>query len=565
MSDEKPNVTPATIENGLADAIFPFPQSTGLGGGFNPFGFPANQGAPWSPTISQPTTLFKDLRWFFVSNDRQLLCEAYVEIGLVQTIVDVPVDDGLRGGVTIKSKQLNEDQIEELKISLDRDDDLTVAGMAAKWNRLFGGSGILVLTDQDPATPLDLKRIGPDTPLEFRAADLWELFWDKQNNEGYDPAIQTQNFTHYNYYGEQVHKSRVMRLKGQTAPSFLRPRLRGWGFSVVEALIRSVNQYLKATDLCFQVLDEFKIDVYKIKNLVNTLLSPQGAQAVQKRIQLGNMQKNYQNALVMDSEDDWDHKQLSFAGIGEIMQQIRMQVAADMRMPMLKLFGTPSQGLNSSDEDSIEVYNSMVESQVRNKLKYDLLRMLEIKCQKLFGMIPDDLVIEFQPLRMLSAEQEQNVKTQKFNRALQAAQAGLIDQLEFREVCNKGNLFDVALDTSDDALTDLADTAVEDDDEGDSAPGANRPDTRKARATVGKGENIRGIGESTKKNSPDFDRRAYEIDGGDLAHSHHAVENPGKVDEGLWAKAQEASKAAFGNVKWPFVTWYYKHHGGKFE
>ena len=50
-------------------------------------------------------------------------------------------------------------------------------------------------------------------------------------------------------------------MKGLTAPSFLRPRLRGWGFSVVEKLVRSINQYIKATDLGFEVLDEFKLDV----------------------------------------------------------------------------------------------------------------------------------------------------------------------------------------------------------------------------------------------------------------------------------------------------------------
>jgi phage-related protein (TIGR01555 family) len=580
------NEAAAAMQNGLADALG---GGIGLGGGFNPIGFPGNQNSPFAETISDSDTLFKNMRWYLVSNFRQLLSEAYVEIGLVQTIVDVPVDDGLRGGIEIKSKQLSEEQIEELRLSIDRDDDLTIVGQAAKWNRLFGGAGILILTDQDPEEPLEVEKITADSQLEFRAVDMWELFWDKQNTEGYDPAIQTQDFEFYNYYGEQVHKSRVMRLKGLSAPSFIRPRLRGWGFSVVETLIRSINQYLKATDLTFEVLDEFKVDVYKIKNLVNTLLSPNGAQQIQKRIQLANFQKNYQNALTMDSEDDWDHKQLSFAGMAEVMTQIRMQVASDMRMPMLKLFGTPAQGLNAGDEDSIEVYNSMVESQVRNKLKYDILRVCEIKCQRLFGMIPDDLSVHFKPLRVMSAEQEENVKTQKFSRLIQAKQAGEITLEEFRDSCNKGNLFDITLDTTDGALLDVKDEAAEgfndplqtkDVDD----PGANRLDTRKARATE-----VGGAGKEPKpaprsasapkakaeagsrreqvRNSPEFDRASYAADGGDEwidDRRREFFENPGKVDEGLWAKAKEASKAAFGEIKWKFVTWWYKKQGGHF-
>lgn len=464
------------IENGFAQAI-------GIGGGVNPFGFPGNQGAPGTERIEGSETLFKNLRWYFISNMRQLLNEMYVEIGLVQTIVDVPIDDGLRGGVMFKSKQLDEGQLEFLQNSLDRDNDLDTAGQAAKWNRLFGGAGILILTDQDPESPIDIDSITPDTPVEFRAADMWELTWDQQNTEGYDPTLQSEDFEHYSYYGERVHKSRVMRLKGLIAPAFLRPRLRGWGFSVVEALVRSINQYLKATDLAFEVLDEFKIDVFKIKNLVSSLMSPNGEEQIRRRVQLANWQKSYQNALTMDSEDDWDHKQLSFAGLGDAMKEIRMQVSADMRMPMLKLFGISSGGLNSSSEDEIEVYNAMVESQVRNKLKYDLLRMAEIKCKKLFGFIPDDLSLEFQPLRVMSSEQEENVKTQKFNRLMQAKQAGELTAKEFREGCNKSEVFDISLDMDDALIQELEDDQAAANPEGSKPPGANKADSETPKPT----------------------------------------------------------------------------------
>lgn len=425
--------TGAKIENAQA----------GIGGGGNAV-YP---GIPFTQSVATMDPLFNNLRWYLVSNNRQLLNELYVEIGLVSTIVDVPVDDGLRGGVEIKSQQLDEDQIEELKTALDRDDDLTTVGTAAKWNRLFGGGGILILTNQNPETPLAIAKIRPNDNVEFRAVDMWELFWDEQNTEGYDPSNQTDEFEFYSYYGIRVHRSRVLRLKGLTPPSFIRPKLRGWGLSVVEILVRSINQYLRATDVAYELLDEMKVDIYKIKNLVNTLLSNTASEQIQRRVAQMNYTKNFQNAIVMDGEDEYDQKQVSFAGFGDAMQQIRMQVASDMRMPMLKLFGTPATGLNADDEDSLEVYNSMVESQVRNKLKYDILRLLEIKCQILFGFVPDDMTIDFAPLRVMSAEQQENVKTQKFARALQAMQASLLTAEEFRDICNKGDLFDIKLDT----------------------------------------------------------------------------------------------------------------------
>lgn len=482
------NISNSDSELAIRNSAFNPGIGMGIGGGINPLGYPGNQAPWWSNQISQPTTEFINLRWYLISNMRQFLSELYVEIGTVQTIVNVPVDDALRGGVEIKSQQLDEDQIKTLLNSLDRDDDITTIGQAAKWNRLFGGAGILIFTDQDPEEPLDLESIDQNTPLAFRAVDMWELFWDKQNSEGYDPAIQSVEFDYYNYYGEQVHKSRVMRLKGLSAPSFIRPRLRGWGFSVAEALVRSLNQYLKSQSLTFEVLDEFKLDIYKIKNLVNTLLSPQASQKIRERVQQSNYMKNYQNAIVMDSEDDYAQKQLSFTGLAETMSEIRIQLAADMRMPITKLFGISSAGFNSG-EDDIENYNAMVESEVRNKIKYDILRVCEIKCKKLFGFIPDDLSIAFKPLRVMSSEQEENVKTQKFNRLAQSMSNGWINIKEFRQAVNKGNLLDITLDPDEDDLGGYMSDKISEgennpyDPQDIDNPGADRLDTRKSRAT----------------------------------------------------------------------------------
>lgn len=296
-----------------------------------------------------------------------------------------------------------------------------------------------------------------------------------------------------------------MRMTGVTAPSFIRPRLRGWGFSVVEHLVRSINQYLKSNNLAFEVMDEFKVDVYKIKNLTDALLSDEASQKVRKRIQMANWQKNYQHALVMDGEDDYIQKQPSFAGLADVMKEIRMQIASDMRIPLTKLFGISAAGF-SSGEDDIENYNAMIESEVRNKSKYDILRIIEIKCQKLFGYIPTDLSIEFKSLRILSSVEEEQVKTSKFTRIMQARQAGEITTYEFRDACNRDKLLGIQLDTTQDqvnpedpqiqtvlskhAILPQVDAASEDGNPDPyettgpaiEDPGANREDTRKVRA-----------------------------------------------------------------------------------
>lgn len=429
------NQNPDKFENGLYGALF----SQGMPGAF--------PGVPGTASVSQVGNIFSNLRWYFVSNFRQALSEAYCELGLVQTICDVPVEDALRGGIDIVSKQLSPEQLQELHDAIEREDDLSKVAQTEKWTRLFGGGGTMILTDQDPVTPLEVDKIDKDTPLEFRAVDMWELYFDLQNTEGYDAAIQEEKYEYYSYYGTKVHKSRVFKRKGLSAPSFLRPRLRGWGFSVVEAIVRSINQYLEGTELIYELIGEAKIDVYGIKNLTNTLLSPQGTQSVARRIQLANQQKDYQHALIMDAEDHYEQKTLTFSGLAEVMNQVRMQLASDLRMPITKLFGISSAGFNSG-EDDIEVYNSMIESTIRSKLKIHILQMLELRCQKLFGFVPEDLSISFKPLRVMSSKEEQEVKTQQFTRLQQALQMGSISLEEFRDACNKENLLEIELDNS---------------------------------------------------------------------------------------------------------------------
>ncbi len=401
--------------------------------------------------IGQADTMWNTLRWYLISNMRQLITQLYAEIGLVQTIVDVPVDDGLRGGVDFKSKQLSADQINELQIYFEREDIINSSiAQALKWNRLFGGAGIIVMTDQDPLEMLNIQAIRVDSPLEFRAVDMWELFSDKQDTDTFDSSLN-EKVTQYSYRSRRIDASRVITMKGVKAPSLIRPRLRGWGMSVLETLVRSINQYFKSTALTFEVLDEFKIDTYKLKGLANLLQMPDGGASVRQRVAMMNQLKNYLNAIVLDSEDEYEQKELSFQGISETLQGIRMQVASDMRMPLSKLFGIAATGF-SSGEDDIENYNAMVTSSVRAKCKYDILNVGKIVCQKLFQMVPDDLQCDFKPLRILSAEMEENVKSQKFARLMTASDKGLVSVKECKDACNKENLLPIQLDSSVETL-----------------------------------------------------------------------------------------------------------------
>ncbi|TDE17700.1 anti-CBASS protein Acb1 family protein [Dyadobacter psychrotolerans] len=392
--------------------------------------------------LSSPATFYYNTRQHLVSNNRGLLSWLYVELGIVQTLIDQPVDDAFRHGIEILCPQLDETDIATLQDYLRTSGAMAAVIQARKWARLFGGAGTLIITDQDPARPLTIERINENSPMQFRAVDMHELYGN------YDPQEMTRyqlsTTTPFQYYGIQVDPSRVYVAKGKEAPAMVRGNLRGWGMSEVERLVRSLNQYLKYQDVVFELMDEAKVDVYKIQGFNQLLAMAGGTEKATIRLQAANMIKNYINALVMDSEDDHEQKTMSFTGLADMLPQIRMGIAADLKIPITKLFGVSAAGF-SSGEDDIENYNSMIESEIRYKAHDEIISILKLCCQKLFGVVPDGLEIKWPSLRIMSAEEQEKIKDFQFNRIMKAQQMGVMSDIEAKKAINTAGLLPITI------------------------------------------------------------------------------------------------------------------------
>lgn len=405
-------------------------------------------GSKFTPTLSQTCTLTKNNRHYFLSNDRSTLSYAYITYGIIQTIIDLPVEDAFRSGIIIKSDELDSKDIQDLQNYLKENDVLEAVKTLGKWTRLYGGGAMVINTIGKSNEPLDINKINKNTPLEFYPVDLWEL--NMSNNQPQGEAKPYSNFGIENkiyFYGKELDNSRALIIKGKKAPSLLLPSLRGWGMSEVERLLRSFNQYLKNQDLIFELLDEAKIDVFRVEGFNSSLLTKDGTKQIEKQIRFSNTTKNYHEALVMDMQDEYQQKQINFAGLAEMSAEIRLGIANDLRMPLSKIFGQSATGFNSG-EDDLENYNAMIESEIRGKYDIIIIQMLKIICQKLFGFVPDDLQIQYHPLRVLSAEQEQVVHTAKVNNLLALYDRGLLDSKSFVDEINQQNLLSIDLDSN---------------------------------------------------------------------------------------------------------------------
>lgn len=401
--------------------------------------------------IQSANPMFYNNRYYLITNFRTLLNELYVEHGIIQTMIDQPVEDGFRGGFKILSSQLDADDIIELEKKMEETEAVETLINALKWCRLFGGAGLLInIAGEDPAKPLNIEAIGEGREIEFYAADRWEL---ANNPFVLEDNILTPNGerwsdVNFNYYGVEINPSRVLRLKGKAAPSLKRLQLQGWGMSELERLVSPMNKFLKNQNVIYELLDEAKLDVYSIDNYAGSVAAGQ-EEAVKKRIMLTNYMKSYLNALILDAEDKFDQKQLSMSGVSEVLKDARYDIASAMKMPVTKIFGMSSAGFNSGDDD-IENYNSMIEREVRTPARNIIKTILRILCKATFDFIPDDIDIEFKSLRIMKETEEEGLKTSKYNRFRDMYSLGLITKGEFYDLLQEENVITQNLRIKDD-------------------------------------------------------------------------------------------------------------------
>jgi phage-related protein (TIGR01555 family) len=422
-------------------------------------GFTGGQDSFFGSELSKANTLAWNNRYSALTLNRSLVSTLYQEHGIVQVLVDQPVDDAFRGGITILSDELDEDDLKRLYKFIDENNILLTYAQALKWGRLYGGSGVIINSGQDPSKELDIDSIKETTPLEFYAADRWELSYTPAGM-GLDQFATDELACPYNYYGHRLNKTHIIKLNGKIAPSLIRGQFGGWGVSELERLVRPYNQFLKHQDVVFELLDESKVDVFKIQGFNSSIASRDGAMLTSRRINVASKIKNYQNALVVDKEDDYEQKTLAFGGLSEILTQIRIDLASECRMPMTKLFGLSASGFNSG-EDDIENYNAMIESEIRSKIKQGLMLMLKISAQKLFGFVPEHLEFQFKPLRMMSEKDESQLKTEQLGRVLEAYRSGLMSVDGAVSQINTSKIFPVDINEAETvSLDEMADSQV---------------------------------------------------------------------------------------------------------
>lgn len=355
-----------------------------------------------------------------ITNHWVALTNAYNKNSFLQTAVNQKVEDAFKNdGLIIDSKTLSTDELEQLRTTMEEEGDIEAIIDCIRWGRLYGGGCIIANTTQDASKPLN-KTALKGQPLKFLASNRWQCYAIGQSPQTAQEFIFTDAFTE-NYTDFQINsnannikidKSRVGIFSWNNAPYLTRTILQGWNASIFEGILEPIENLLGGFNVTLELLSEAKIDIFKIANLSTVLASPQGERLIQKRLEIATANKNYKSSLAMDKEDDYEQKQITFAGIPQLLEQLMYIFCGYLRYPVAKLFGKGASGFSSGDDD-LENYNSTVESEVRIPARRLIHWVVNLRCLQLFGRELPDFKPKWKPLKEMTEKDLAEVNSKK--------------------------------------------------------------------------------------------------------------------------------------------------------
>lgn len=395
--------------------------------------------------LNQPTlstfAAYKNVKYDLLTLQYNLLTYLYKTYGILAKVCDVPVDDAYRyGGFDISAETINDDELKELKNKLARSNDIEQLKQARKWARLFGGAALICVEDgKSLDTELDFAKL-KNSDIKFMPVERWRLNYTEGNimtpgGEWYLCNYQMIS----NDMQMKIHPSRIKLVKGKEAPFLIQQQTQFWGMSVLEQIFMDMNQFFKSRNVIFELMDEAKTDVIKLKALQTALSSKQGERALQKMVDFIARNKNYKSQLTLSTEDDYDQKQVSMTGMEGMSREIRIMMAGSANMPVNKLWGEGVTGFGSG-EDSLENYNGLIESEIRAVDLDTIYWILKVRCCQLFGREIEDLFIDWKELRVLSSIDEQNIHDHKIENILKLFDRQLLTPQEVMEILKNQEL-----------------------------------------------------------------------------------------------------------------------------
>jgi len=333
-----------------------------------------------------------------------LLLALFAKSALAKRIINLPSDECTKHGLEVKADK--DKRIETMFDKLGVDE---IAADAIRWSRLFGGSMILMLindggTLEDPLNETNIQEIE-----QLRVYDKTQIFW---NDSVLYEDPQNCKYGEAEYYEINpiggnpflVHESRLLKFYGDPIPDIERVANMGWGGKALDALWDEILNNTHSHKLAILIMERMGQGILKLSGLLDVLSEENGEEQVKTRLQLIDMARSVLNTIAIDSEDDFEIRNISVSGIPDLIDRFGFALSAACNIPFVILFGhnPKGSGLSQSGGTDLENWYNFVGQIQKRQLKKPLYRLIKLlmlsKNGPFKGKELEKWSIEFKPL-----------------------------------------------------------------------------------------------------------------------------------------------------------------------
>ncbi|HEV7258948.1 MAG TPA: anti-CBASS Acb1 family protein [Bosea sp. (in: a-proteobacteria)] len=388
--------------------------------------------------------------------DKNQVDNAYRGDWIARKIVDIPAFDETREW---RDWQADKPQIEKIEAEEARLGVQAKVARARKLARLYGGAVLFIGTgDADPMSELRPDSVRAGGLKYLHVFSRHEMIAGELEQDPLSPFYGEP--IKYSLAGKtvmvDVHPSRVVRFVGAELPDRVMA-YDGWGDTVLQAVYDAVMQAGSAAAAIAAMLQEAKVDVIKVPGFMENLATQEYAARVLQRYSLANTGKSITNTLMIDGEEEWDHKQISFAQLPEVLNTYLQIASGAADIPATRLLGQTPGGLQSTGQSDIRNYYDRISAGQNLELRPALSRLDEILIRSALGSRPAAIHYAWAPLWQMTEVEKADVAQKKATAIKAIADTGLIPDHAFARSVQNMFVEDGTFPGLDEALEEFGD------------------------------------------------------------------------------------------------------------
>jgi phage-related protein (TIGR01555 family) len=341
----------------------------------------------------------------------------YENNGIAKKIVDCVVDDGMRQWI-----ECDESLLAEL-IRLEVREKFMDAGKLA---RLRGGAIVLLMIDDGQSFDKELKYdasnqisyINKICSLQVHGMEDVSFKHDSIITDPFHkdfslPAIlEIKTLTDVNGLTMTVHRSRCIFFRGDVNYTTKSVESKIFGVPVLKKVTSSLSKFLESLDAGLATQRDFVQAIFKVDGLVNQLESEDGVAGFSKRLEALALLKSHGNKNIMpiDASEEYLKHSSSVGGFADITDRLAECLSASSGIPIAKLFGRTSGGLNSTGDSDMQQYYDLVRSWRNDQLQKSINYMISLVYAQESFKKPENSAWEFPSLTAPTEKEQAEIR-----------------------------------------------------------------------------------------------------------------------------------------------------------